>query len=221
MIRVLAITLIVVVIGLASTTAYAASCVPSIGTLVQVGVTEAPIAIVERFSLADLDAMSAQAGQARNHPALGFYIGSVGFVLRRATMLSERMTREGALACPRLEVEAELVAVERAIAIASDLKNTECLRRAALEHYNRHAGAASAALHQLAAGLQNRLGPRIDQYLMGRSSSVPARGERLHAYIESLMDEAVAAFTSSLREVQSAVDTPAEVRMFVASCQDT
>lgn len=218
--KILAFYLIVIAVCSTPLTADAASCGQFASTTVQIAVSEAPISMMRKFSLADLDAMSATPRHTPAPPVLGFYIGTVGFKLHRVTVLPGQMNKGGALACPRLDVEAELVAVERTIAVANDLSSVPCRLRAATDHYERHAADASLVLHQVAAELPRRLGPRIDQYLRQRTGRLPTEKEKLYDYVHSLLDEAVAAFTASLTVVQAAIDTPGEIYSLIAPCKD-
>lgn len=208
--KILAFYLIVIAVCSTPLTADAASCGQFASTTVQIAVSEAPISMVRKFSLADLDAMSAPPRHTPAPPVLGFYIGTVGFKLHRVTVLPGQMNKGGALACPRLDVEAELVAVEKTIAVANDLSSVPCRLRAATNHYKRHA----------AAELPRRLGPRIDQYLRQRTGRLPTEKEKLYDYVHSLLDEAVAAFTASLTVVQAAVDTLGEIYSLIVPCKD-
>lgn len=214
------VALLLLVGVLASAPAGAFSCEGLAPTVFVVSIREQPIIMQQNLSLATLNALSARAQHRSAHAALGFYAGTVGFAPLRMTVLpGQPVAAHRRVACPHLEVRSELVAVERRIAIASDLLRMPCLHRAATAHYQRHAEAASRALRRFAAGLPAALGPEVDRFI--RSSHVPLRtpDDGLHAFIIDLLTRSMATFSESLPAVQDDVDSPAEVRS-LAPCDD-
>lgn len=205
---------------LAGSPASASSCEHLGPTIFVVSIKEQPITRRQDLSLATLNALSAQAQHRSAHATLGFYAATVGFVAPRVAMLPGlSSTANRPASCPRFEVRTELTAVERHIAIASDLLRTPCLFRAAIAHYQHHADTASRALRRFAAGLPTALGPEVDRFI--RSSHAPLRtpDDKLHAFITDLLTRSMAAFSESLPAVQDDVDSPAEVRS-LAPCND-
>lgn len=194
--------------------AIAAPCKPSADTIVELRVREEPVEAFRPITLAELQALSANVKRPP-HAVLGFYAGSVGYAVQS---MSREITRpEDGERCPGYRLEAALVSVDRRIAVGSDLATSPCMLRAATEHYRLHAEAASVALRRFAAGLQARLGPAIDTHIRSR----PVDPRELRAYVDSLMDKAVASFTTSIPGVQREVDTEAEIRRLSAQCQET
>lgn len=129
-----------------------ASCDGFAPTRLVVSVGEQPLTRRRDLSLATLRALSEQARHRPNHAILGFYAGSIGFVPPEFEVLTEAPAGVSrGVPCPHLEVRSELVAIDRQVAIASDLRRSPCLLRAAIAHYERHAEIASRALHRFAA----------------------------------------------------------------------
>lgn len=188
---------------------------------IEVAVREAPLSINEDLSLAELRAMAAQSSQPFIHPVLGFYSGSVGYVLQRMEVRAEPSQADGKPPCPRVETQAELVAVDRRVEIASDLSGAPCRFRAAVAHYGRHAAAASFALHQFAAELPRTLGPEIDRYVRSRPAWSQAQESDLRRHVGELLDHAVETFTASLVNIQAGVDSLDEIRRLTVPCGDT
>lgn len=189
--------------------AIAAPCGALSKTSVEVDVREAPITIVRDITLSDLRVMSARLPQQPAHAVLGFYAGTVGYAIRSIEVRDAR-------SCPNFQLDADLVAVDRRIAVANDLAGPPCRLRAAMEHYRHHAAAASLALHRFASNLPATLGPEIEQHIR----SQPGTPEELRQYIDTLLDGAVDHFMTSLTQVQEGVDTESEIRRLSAPCDE-
>ena len=198
-----------------SSGAIAAPCDTLSNTSVEVDLQEAPIDMIRDITLADLRAMSAQLRRQPAHPVLGFYAGTVGYAVR-SIGVQDAPSANGP-ACPGLRLEADLIAVDRRIAIANDLAGSPCRLKAAVEHYRHHAAAASLALHRFASELPARLGPEIEQHIR----SQPGTPQQLRQYIDTLLTGAVDSFTASLAQVQQEVDTESEIRRLSAPCDET
>lgn len=195
-------------------------CDGLVPTRLVIGVREQPLTVRHDLSLAMLKALSVQARHRSRHPTMGFYAGSVGFVSPEIEILvGTPSSRNRRVPCPHLEIRSELVAIDRQIAIASDLRNSPCLLRAATAHYERHADTASRALHRFAAELPMTLGPEIDHYVRSRPSPPGAGDDQLLGVVEGLLTRSVATFTARLALLQEAADTPDEVRS-LAPCGD-
>lgn len=185
-----------------------------------IGVREQPITRRSDLSLAMLEALSAQAPHRSVHAALGFYAGSIGFLPPEIRILGGSPVGSGrSVPCPFLEIRSELVAVDRQIAIAGELRSNPCRLRAATAHYERHADIASRALHHFAAELPMTLGPEIDRYVRSRPFLPGAGDDQLRGVVEGLLTRSVAEFMARLAAIQEAADTPDEVRS-LAPCSD-
>jgi hypothetical protein len=189
--------------------ALAAPCAALPNTSVEVDVREAPITMIRDITLSDVRVMSARLPRQPAHTVLGFYAGTVGYAIRSIEVLD-------AQSCPNFQLDADLVVVNRRIAVANDLAGSPCRLRAAMEHYRHHAAAASLALHRFASNLPATLGPEIEQHIR----SQPGTPEELRQYIDSLLDGAVDRFTTSLTQVQEGVDTESEIRRLSAPCDE-
>lgn len=200
---------------LASNNVVAAPCKKLPGTSVEVDVQEAPITMIGNMTLAGLGAMSARAPQLPGHAVLGFYAGTIGYAVRSIEVQDARSFKDPA--CLTFQLEADLVAVDRRIAIAKDLASSPCRLKAAVEHYRRHAAAASLALHRFASELPAQLGPEIQQHMRAQ----PGTPQELRRYVDTLLDGAVDRFTASLAQVQEDVDTESEIRRLSAPCDET
>lgn len=191
--------------------AKAATCDGS--AFVEVAVRQAPLSVRMDFSLADLSAMSARLSRQPPHPALGFYQGSVGYGLHVATGSTGTPSP-----CPRVEVQAQLVAVERRIEVGSELRDRPCEFQAAVAHYRHHADAASAALRAFATDLAGRLEREVRRDLR----SHPLQSEKDVAFLKGrisvFLDASLAAFSRSLTAVEAEVDTPREVHALSVDC---
>ena len=184
-------------------------------TSVEVGVQEAPIVMSRDFTLADLKAMSAQLRTSPAHPVLGFYAGTVGYALQSIEVLdAQSATRP---ACPGFRLAANIVVTDRRIEIANDLAGPPCQLKAAVEHYQHHAAAASTALHRFASELPAKLGPEIEQ----RIRLQPGTPQQLRNYIDALLSDAIDSFVASLSQVQQDVDTESETRQLSTPCDET
>ena len=182
---------------------------------------EQPLTIRRDLSLATLKDMSRQVQHRSAHAALGFYTGSVGFLPPEIEVRTGRPVGTGrSVSCSHLEIRTELVALDRQIAVASDLRGSPCRLRAATAHYERHAEVASQALRRFAAELPMTLGPEVDRYVRSRSPPPPLGDDRLRGVVEDLLTRSVARFTANLAVLQEAADTPDEVRSLVP-CDDT
>lgn len=210
-----------IAIVMAVSGARAAACDRGPAITVEVGVSEVPVILHEDISLAELQEMSAQLRRPPIHPVLGFYAGTIGYALRRMDVLTEATPTMDARSCPQLDVRAELVAVDRRIVVASDLSDVPCRLRAAIEHYQHHAVAASLALHQFASGLPSKLEAELDRYVRSHPSSFPADRLNLRQYVDGLLEHAVKTFSASLADIQANVDSPDEIRTLSALCGDT
>lgn len=210
-----------VLIAVAVPGAEAATCKRRPAVAIEVGVREAPIIALDDLSLSDLQEMSAQSKRRPTHPVLGFYTGTVGYALRRVDIISEASPTPDARPCPQLDIQAELVAVDRRIAVANELSAVPCRLWAVAEHYRHHAAAASLALHQFASRLSRQLELEINQYLRRHAGLSQARLPVLRQHVNSVLDHAVAAFSGALGGVQASVDTPQEIQSLSASCSDT
>lgn len=214
------VVLVAVATIVGASAAHAAVCLP-VPTAFKIDVREAPIVMHGELGLAELKAMSAQLRRSPPHEVLGFYVGTVGYALEAIEVVTWPSAGSADPACPRLEIQAELVVVDRRIAVASDLSTTPCRLRAAVEHYRRHAAAASRALHQFATELPRVLGPEVDRYLRSRPGAPQPDDADVRRYVGGLLDHAVEVFSASLGKVQADVDTPDEVRKLSAPCGNT
>jgi hypothetical protein len=221
MVRMLQAAFILTAIVMAVSGARAATCDRDPAVAVEVGVREAPIILHDDLSLSDLREMSARLRRPPAHPVLGFYAGTIGYALLRMDLLSEASPTLDARPCPLLGVRAELVAVDRRIVVASDLSAAPCRRRAAIEHYQHHAAAASLALHQLASGLPGRLESEIDRYVRRHPALSQADRLDLHQYVDGLLERAVKTLSASMADIQASVDSVDEIRSLSAPCGDT
>lgn len=179
----------------------------------QLAVSEAPLAIQSNFSRDELQAMASELSQRPPHPVLGFYRGTVGYRigLARGTVPST------ASSCSLpIEVQLQLVVPERMIELAKELRSDPCLWRAALAHYQRHATAASQALHSFAPELAAALPQKIDggEQDLSTATGRVALEQRLGAFI----DAALAVFSQSLATIGVEVDGSAEARALGAGC---
>lgn len=191
-----------------TTGASAGPCAGQPSISIEVNVQEAPITIVKNISLESMRAVSAQLPQQPAHPVLGFYAGAIGYVLRAFEISSDSSV------CPGFSLKADLVAVDRRIAVASDLVDSPCRLKAALDHYRNHAAAASLALNRFASELPAKLSPEIEKYIQARQlTSGEAR-----RYVDTLLDAAVGNLSASLPQVQKNVDTKDEIQRLSASC---
>ena len=200
--------MIVAAATLITTGASAGPCAGQPSISVEVNVQEAPITIVQDIPLESMRAVSAQLPQQPAHPVLGFYAGTIGYVLRAYEISSDSS------ACPGFSLKADLVAVDRRIAVASDLVGSHCRFKAALDHYQHHAAAASLALHRFASELPAKLSPEIEEYIQARQLT---SGEARH-YADTLLDTAVGNLSASLPQVQKNVDTKDEIQRLSAPC---
>jgi len=191
----------------------AASCGELAPTTLVIGVSEQPLTIRGDLSLARLRELSKQVQHRSAHATLGFYAGRVGLLPMEVEVLTGQPVGTGrGVTCPHLEIRSELVAVDRQIAVASDLRSSPCLLRAATAHYERHADTASQALHSFAADLSTTLGPEIDRYVRSRPSPPGPGDDQLRGVVEGLLTRSVARFTARMAVIQEAADTPDEVR---------
>jgi len=213
--------LVLIAVAVALPGAEAATCERRPAVAVEVGVREAPIIALDDLSLSDLQEMSAQSKRRPAHPVLGFYTGTVGYALRRVDIISEALLTPGARPCPQLDIQAELVAVDRRIAVANDLSAVPCRLWAAAEHYQHHAAAASLALHQFASKFSRQLELEMNQYLRHHAGMSQAQLPVLRQYVSSFLDRAVATFSGALVGIQASVDTHQEIQSLSASCSDT
>jgi hypothetical protein len=195
--------------------AIAEPCVRQPNTSVEIAVQEAPIVIMRDIPLAYLRAISTRLRRQPAHPVLGFYAGIVGYKLDSLNVGSAPSANDPV--CLTFQLKAELVVVDRRVAVASDLDGSPCRLRAALEHYRHHAAAASLALHRFAAELQVKLGPEIERHMQLQ----PSTPEALHQYINVILDDNVGIFNDSLLQVQKDVDTESEIRDLSAPCDRT
>ena len=147
-------------------------------------------------------------------------MGTVGYVIRRIGIPKVPVSNDGA-SCRKLEIQAELVSIDRRIVVASDLSATPCRLRVTIEHYMQHATAASVALHLFASTLSRTLGPEIDGYLRTDPGLLQTRPDAVHRFVDSLLDQAVGSFSASLRETQNRVDSVSEVRKLSVPCSET
>lgn len=204
-------------IGIAASAAHAASCDRERAT-VEIGVHEAGVVMSSNTTLADLGAMSRQFGQSPAHPVLGFYSGGLGYVLRKMEILP---VDSNGVPCTGIDVQAELVALDRRIALASDVSIPRCRLKAAEAHYGHHAEAASRALHQFAADLPLKLSAEINSYARHHGAQSEEQQITLRQFVNGLLDQAIEAFSASLKDVQKRVDTPAEISALTVPCSDT
>lgn len=213
MVQAIKATLVVAATLMMASQAAAAPCPGQSAPVVEVDVQEAPVTMYGELSLLELQAMSAQIRYAPAHPVLGFYTGTVGYALRGMDV-QEVPSGINGKSCPRLTIQADLVVVDRRVAVANDLSVSPCRLKAAVKHYRHHATAASLALHRFAAELPAKLGSEIEQHVQdGLDAS-----QGLRRYVESLLDHAVESFSASLAHVQASVDTPGEVQSLLAPC---
>jgi len=197
-----------------------ASCDGLAPTTLDIGVREQPLTIRRDLGLARLNELSKQARHRSVHAILGFYAGSVGFTAPDIGVLARTSSRADLGAtCPHLEIKSEVVAVDRQIAIASELHSSPCRLRAATAHYERHAAIASRALHRFAAELPTKLGPEVDRYVHSQPSPPGAGDNQLRDLVEELLTRSVAEFAAQLAVLQQEADTPDEVRR-LAPCDD-
>jgi hypothetical protein len=200
--------MIVAAAAFATTGVSAATCAGPTNISVEINVQEAPITIVRDIPLENLRAVSARLPQQPTHLVLGFYAGTIGYVLRDIEMSSDGP------ACLGFWLKADLVAVDRRIAIASYLVASPCRARAALDHYRHHAAAASVALHRFASELPANLRLEIEQYIqLQKLTSGAAR-----QYADALLDAAVGDLSASLHQAQKKVDTEVAIQRLSASC---
>ena len=181
----------------------------------EIDVQEAPIVIMNDITLDQLRSASDRLGKTPAHPVLGFYAGAVGYAL--PTTIPTSTAAVGRSECPDTRLQVELVVVDRRIAIASELSNSPCRYRAALAHYQRHAAAASAALHRFASGLQARLQPEIE---LLNASAKEDIGELRRALGERV-DAALGKFNDGLRNLQQGVDREGDTQRLSAPCDRT
>lgn len=200
--------IIVVAATITATGTGAASCKKSPEISVELNVQEAAINIVQDISLESLRTASARFSQHPAHAVLGFYAGTIGYVLNVFEI------SPGETGCLGFRLKADLMAVDRRIAIASDLVSSPCRLRAALDHYRHHAAAASLALHRFAAELPAKLSLEIEQYIQARQ---PTPNEA-RQNVDALLDAAVGNLTASLPQVQKSVDTADEIQSLSTSC---
>lgn len=180
----------------------------------RVSVLEAPLSVRSDFNLADLGAMASRLSQAPPHPALGFCQGVVGYRLR----VTASDTAGPPSSCPRVEVRAQLVALERRIEVGSELRDSPCELRAALAHYRRHAAAASLALRAYAADLDGRLREEVARDLRGHPPRSAADLAALEGRLGAFLDASLAAFNQSLPAVQAGVDASREAHALGTGC---
>lgn len=191
------------------TPAHAAESCSGPGDLTaQMSMQPAALPVHTDFSAAELRAMAP--GNHRHDP-LGFYRDTVGYRLA----VNVRKARGGV--CSALVVDAQIVEARREIQIASDLLDSPCLRRIAIQHYRRHAEAADQALQDMAHGLPTTLRDNALRIMRVRDGSVPLKA-RIETELGSVLDAAVAAFSKSALAIRDAVDAQSEFQKLIKGC---
>ena len=175
------------------------------------GVTE-----TESFTLAEIREMARRSGKALAHPPLGFYITNFGHAYDTRTVTET--SPDGARCGTLTTVTVRLVLTDRAVVVASDLREHGCDREAVARHYRKHAAADDEAVSEgvqvlnkdlIAAwpAIQGRLPP----------SGAPD-GADLRAAIEPVVAKSMAGVERMRAEATAKVDTADEVLALASLC---
>lgn len=170
----------------------------------------------EAFTLAEIRELARQSGKKLVHPPLGFYIAGFGhrYDVRTVVETSPDGTRCGTLTT----VTVRLVLTDRAVVLASDLREHGCDREAVARHYRKHAAADDKAVSEGVQVLNKALvaaWPVIRERLP--PSGAPDEAE-LRAAIEPVVARSMAAINQVRAAADAAVETPDEVLALVSSC---
>lgn len=170
----------------------------------------------EPFPLADIQDMARRSGKALAHPPLGFYAAGFGhtYDVRTVTEASPYGARCGTLTT----VTVRLVLIDRAVVVASDLRERGCDREAVARHYLKHAAADDRALSQGVQILNKALlaaWPAIRERLP--RSGVPDEAD-LRKAIEPVVAKAMSAIDRARTAADAEVETAAEVLAVASAC---
>lgn len=170
----------------------------------------------ESLTLAEIQDMARRSGKTLVHPPLGFYITDFGYAYdtRTVTETSPDGTRCGTLTT----VTVRLMLTDRAVVVASDLREYGCDREVVARHYRKHAAADDKALSEgvqvlnkdlIAAwpAIQGRLPP----------SGAPDVAD-LRAAIEPVVAKSIADVERMRTKATAKVDTADEVLALASSC---
>lgn len=166
-------------------------------------------------TLDQLRSASERLGQTPTHPVLGFYAGTIGYAIPTTRLPLGALN--GGSQCSDARVEVDLLVVDRRIAIASELTEEPCLYKAALDHYRRHAEAASAALRQFALTVQGK----FQSDFGADGASTKDDFDALRRGVAGEVDAALQEFDVSLRRLQRALDADRDAQRLSAPCEPT
>ena len=175
------------------------------------GVTEA-----ESFTLAEIREMARRSGKALVHPPLGFYITNFGHAYDTRTVTETSL--DGARCGTLTTVTVRLMLTDRAVVVASDLREHGCDREAVARHYRKHAAADDKAVSEGVQVLNKDLiaaWPAIQGRLPPSGAS---DGADLRAAIEPVVAQSMAGVERMRTEATAKVDTADEVLALASLC---
>lgn len=170
----------------------------------------------EAFPLADIQDLARRSGKALAHPPLGFYASGFGhtYDIRTVTETSPDSARCGTLTT----VTVRLVLIDRAVVIASDLRERGCDREAVARHYLKHAAADDKALSQGVQILNKALlaaWPAIREQVS--RSGAPEEAD-LRRAIEPIVARSMSAIDRVRAAAGAEVESAAEVLALASAC---
>lgn len=186
----------------------AAGCPDQPAARVEFVVLRGAIAVSDSLSLDEIRTLYAANGAQTPHKPLGFYVST--FYYRIETDTGEPTP------CPgQVNVRVNLVLDARQIVLGREVMAVPCMRNAAANHYRQHARANVRAVTNLSERLKTIMS---DTNRIRALQQAGASGPDIERLLRPILEGELPVFDAESRELQSAVDTPAEIKKLEYAC---
>ena len=187
------------------------ACVATPKIAIDIVAIHDPPALHSDVTLQQLHEIAEKTHRGGKHRALGYYFGTFGYTIE------VRFAPSDAICPDTIAITITMRLFDRQVEVAEDLPEGDCLYRAAVVHYRRHALADDVVFSHYARIVSRALHATPSSLIAGAPPS-PAGADQIKKNLVSVIEAALSPFTGDRDAAQAAVDTPAEVDRLACPC---
>jgi len=184
---------------------------------VAVNARHGEILVKESFSLAKIEELAKNLKRSAKHPTLGFYFSGIGY---KATVESSSIdTGDARAVCaPSTRIHVSILADDRTIELAQELRNTPCLLSLYEAHYRKHAMFDDALIEQLANDVYASLNKDLGSFGSAEKTVSPNEEMLVRQKLQQIISPIIFEANKSRRSMATQADTPAEIEHLKHAC---
>ncbi len=175
------------------------------------------VLVKESFSLAKIEELAKDLKRSTKHPIFGFYFSGIGY---KATVKSSPIdTGDAQAVCsPSTRIHVSILADDRTIELAQELRNTPCLLSLYEAHYRKHALFDDALIEQVANDVYASLDKALGSSGPAEKTVNPNEEMLVRQKLQQVIGPIIVEANKSRRSMAAQADTPAEIEHLKHAC---